>query len=251
MANPVTFNQTGSSALVEITAPSNTPIDQLVLRITYPPAAALAAQPVIAPAPAGIVGAPGCVPPANVPPLAMPPAPVGAPGLVPPANVAPVLLPAAAPAPAVAQANPTSLSGRIARGIYNHSGKIGIIASAIIIASHTAEGGKVLADLGTGMAHLATQNYEIVKNALVDTAVFAKDHLPEINTCLSAMWAVPAAMHATSKKMKALWLVAGAASIAAPIVLQPGFSVQGAWGKVAAFGTSLLASAGLANKTEL
>lgn len=148
------------------------------------------------------------------------------------------------PAQPVRAASP-SLCSRMVSGLFNHSGKIALIASGLIIASQTEKGANFLADLGKQATDLALENYEPVKKAVLETAneaiKFGKDNLPDINAALSLIWAVPNAFRAGSKKMKAFWLLAGAASAAAPYALKPGFTLQGALDSATKLGTSALA----------
>ena len=151
------------------------------------------------------------------------------------------------PAPAArpeAAASP-SLCSRMVRGLFNHSGKIALIASALILTSQTEAGTKILADATNQAAKFAAENYEPIKTTLIQTAneaiKFGKDNLPDINAALSLIWAVPNAFRAGSKKMGAFWLLAGAASAATPYALKPGFTFQGALDSATKLGTTALA----------
>jgi hypothetical protein len=137
------------------------------------------------------------------------------------------------------------LCSKIVRGVFNHSGKIALVASALIVASQTEIGAKILTDLVKEATQFAADNYEPFKKAIVDTATeavqFGKANLPDINAALSVIWAVPNAFRAGSKKMKAFWLLAGAASAAVPYAMAPGFTIQGALDRASKLGSTALA----------
>jgi hypothetical protein len=117
-----------------------------------------------------------------------------------------------------------SLCSRMVRGLFTHSGKIALVASALILASQTEVGAKILADCSKQATDFVVQNYEPAKiaigQAVTEAVKFGKDNLAEINAGLSAVWAIPKVLSAGSKKMKAFWLLAGIASAAA---LKPAF----------------------------
>ncbi len=149
------------------------------------------------------------------------------------------------PAPAARPEAAASLCSRMVRGLFNHSGKIALIASALILTSQTEAGTKILADAANQAASFAAENYEPIKTTLIQTAneaiKFGKDNLPDINAALSIIWAVPNAFRAGSKKMGVFWLLAGAASAATPFALKPGFTFQGALDSATKLGTTALA----------
>jgi hypothetical protein len=153
-----------------------------------------------------------------------------------------------------------SLASRVAHGLYQHSGKIALFASALMIASQTEEGPRLLNSASSAISEFLSsdqvqQQYQAAKQRVVETGTYilnaALEKLPEINLATSAYWAIPNIWNAGSKKAKATWLLAGTVSAALPYALQPGFSWNGAWEKAMAVGSGVLAQITSFNKSEL
>ncbi len=117
-----------------------------------------------------------------------------------------------------------SLCSRVAKGLFSREVcAVALVASSILLANQTEAGAALLMKIGS----------EAIKFA------------PEINIALSAIWAIPCACRAGSKKMSAVWLAVGAISAGLPYSLQPGFTIKGAINSVVQFGTSTLAFLGV------
>ncbi len=118
-----------------------------------------------------------------------------------------------------ARAQP-SLVSRIARGIWNHKGKIAFGLSSLIIANQTDMGAQLLASVAGKTSQVATEILRPLKDTVLSTA---KEYLPAIGSILSTVWALPSAYaswKAGKRKTAGAILLAGVASGAAPHLLQ-------------------------------
>lgn len=123
---------------------------------------------------------------------------------------------------------PPTLTSRVIKGLYNHSGKIAFLASAYLLAGQTGVGSQMLSDAGKAFF----QYCEPIKQAAVQAATCLSDNRENITSALSGYAAITGAKKLWDKgwkKTAGLFLLAGTAVAATSQILKPGALSEETW----------------------